>query len=30
MLDENEIKQLQSLCKENRINILKMIYNAQS
>ena len=30
MLDEIEIKKLKSLCKENRINILKMIYNAQS
>lgn len=30
MLNELEIKELQALCKENRINILRMIYNAQS
>ena len=30
MLSDIELKQLKSLCKENRINILKMVYNAQS
>ena len=30
MLSDNEIKNLKSLCKQNRINILKMVYNAQS
>ena len=30
MLSENEIKSLEKLCKENRKNILKMVYNAQS
>lgn len=30
MLNELEIKQLKSLCKENRMNILRMVYNAQS
>ena len=30
MLTETEIKELKELCKENRQNILKMVYNAQS
>lgn len=30
MLSETDLKQLKSLCKENRINIIRMIYNAQS
>lgn len=30
MLSDNEIKNLKSLCNQNRINILKMVYNAQS
>lgn len=30
MLDKNEIKELEACCKENRQNILKMVYNAQS
>ncbi len=30
MLSDNEIKNLKSLCKQNRINLLKMVYNAQS
>lgn len=30
MLDENEIKEIEKLCKENRRNIIKMIHNAQS
>ncbi len=30
MLTESEIKELEALCKENRKNILKMVYNAQS
>lgn len=30
MLSDNDIKSLEKLCKENRKNILKMIYNAQS
>lgn len=30
MLTENEIKELQSLCLENRNNILDMVYEAQS
>lgn len=30
MLNENEIKEIESLCKESRQNILKMVYNAQS
>ena len=30
MLSDNEIKNLKSLCKQNRIYILKMVYNAQS
>ena len=30
MLSDNDIKSLEKLCKENRKNILKMVYNAQS
>ncbi len=30
MLREQEIKELKSLCNENRKNILRMVYNAQS
>lgn len=30
MLRDNDIKDLENLCKENRKNILKMVYNAQS
>lgn len=30
MLTENEIKELEKLCRENRQNIVKMVYNAQS
>lgn len=30
MLTENEVKEIESLCKESRQNILKMVYNAQS
>lgn len=30
MLTDNEIKEIESLSKENRQNILKMVYNAQS
>ena len=30
MLKESEIKELENYCKENRRNILKMVYNAQS
>lgn len=30
MLNENEIKELENLCKENRRNVIKMVYNAQS
>ena len=30
MLSENDVKNLEKLCKENRRNILKMVYNAQS
>lgn len=30
MLKENEIKEIEALCKESRRNILKMVYNAQS
>lgn len=30
MLDKSEIEKLENLCKENRQNILKMVYNAQS
>lgn len=30
MLTEQEIKQIELLCKESRKNILKMVYNAQS
>ena len=30
MLDENEIKEIEKLCKENRRNIIKMVHNAQS
>lgn len=30
MLSENEIKEIENLCRENRRNILKMVYNAQS
>ena len=30
MLNETEIKEIEILCKENRQNIVKMIYNAQS
>jgi len=30
MLNDNEIKEIKNLCKENRQNILKMVYNAQS
>lgn len=30
MLDKNEIKELQKLSDENRLNVLKMVYNAQS
>ena len=30
MLSDTEIKELQKLAKENRINVLKMVYNAQS
>ena len=30
MLDEKEINVIKALCKENRQNVLKMVYNAQS
>lgn len=30
MLNDIEIKNLEDLCKENRLNVLKMVYNAQS
>lgn len=30
MLGENEIKEIEKLCKENRRNIIKMVHNAQS
>lgn len=30
MLSENEVKELESFAKENRQNIIKMVYNAQS
>lgn len=30
MLNENEIKELETLCKENRKNVLKMVHNAKS
>lgn len=30
MLSENEIKELENLAKENRRNVVKMVYNAQS
>ncbi len=30
MLSDNEVEKLKDLCKENRKNILKMVYNAQS
>lgn len=30
MLQEKEIQEIEKLCKENRRNILKMVYNAQS
>ena len=30
MLSEKEISEIQALCKENRQNIVKMVYNAQS
>jgi len=30
MLSDNEVRNLEQLCKENRQNILKMVYNAQS
>ena len=30
MLKENEIKEIEALCKESRQNILKMVYGAQS
>ena len=30
MLKESEVKEIELLCKENRQNILKMVYNAQS
>lgn len=30
MLTEQEVKQIEELCKESRKNILKMVYNAQS
>ena len=30
MLSENDVKILEKLCKENRKNVLKMVYNAQS
>ncbi len=30
MLNENEIKELEKLAKENRQNVLKMVYNAKS
>lgn len=30
MLNDIEIKNLEELCKENRLNVLKMVYNAQS
>ena len=30
MLNDTEIKNLEELCKENRRNVIKMVYNAQS
>lgn len=30
MLNENEIEKLKKLCNENRKNVIKMVYNAQS
>lgn len=30
MLTDNEVKEIEKLCKENRQNIIKMVYNAQS
>ena len=30
MLSDTDIKNLEKLCKENRKNILKMVYHAQS
>lgn len=30
MLSDDEVKQLENLCRENRKNVLKMVYNAQS
>ena len=30
MLSEIDVKNLEDLCRENRKNILKMVYNAQS
>ncbi len=30
MLSDNDVRNLENLCKENRKNILKMVYNAQS
>ena len=30
MLSDAEVKILEKLCKENRKNILEMVYNAQS
>ena len=30
MLNDNEIKEIEKLCKQNRRNIIKMVNNAQS
>lgn len=30
MLTDNEITEIEKLCRENRLNIVKMVYNAQS
>lgn len=30
MLSDNDVKEIESLCKESRQNIIKMVYNAQS
>ena len=30
MLDVQEVKRIEDLCKESRQNVLKMVYNAQS